>query len=169
MSRRKRSSDTIKPASQSPGGALAIEVAWRPRKSWNAVSLLRRVAAHVANAEGFHKGSLSVVVVGQRAMRTLHRRFMDDDSPTDVLTFDLGSDPASGLLEAEIIICTDVARRRSPSLAAARRELALYLTHGILHLAGYDDHDQVDFDRMHAREDELLAALGVGPVFRTNH
>ncbi|HQL55899.1 MAG TPA: rRNA maturation RNAse YbeY [Phycisphaerae bacterium] len=43
--------------------------------------------------------------------------------------------------------------------------MALYVVHGILHLAGYDDHTARDFERMHAREDQLLERLGLGPVF----
>jgi ssRNA-specific RNase YbeY (16S rRNA maturation enzyme) len=31
----------------------------------------------------------------------------------------------------------------------------------VLHLAGYDDHRPRDFARMHAREDELLAEMGL--------
>ena len=44
-------------------------------------------------------------------------------------------------------------------------ELLLYALHGTLHLCGYDDRSRAGFERMHAREDELLVALGVGPVF----
>lgn len=48
---------------------------------------------------------------------------------------------------------------------ASRAELALYVAHGCLHLAGYDDHTPAAFRRMHAREDQLLAQLGLGRVF----
>ena len=146
---------------------LQIEITWRPRRSWRALPLLKRVAAHVAAAEGFRRGNLSVAVVGARGMATLHQRHMGESGPTDVLSFDLGTDRRHHVLDGEVIICADVARRRAagPGLASARAELALYLTHGILHLAGYDDHKPADYRRMHAREDELLSALGLGPVF----
>lgn len=149
-------------------GSLDIVVHWRPRRNWRARGLLQRVAAHVATAEGFTTGTLSIVVVGTRAMTTLHRTYTDQDGPTDVLTFDLDSDPIAGILEAEIVVCADVALRRArprAQLRAARAELALYVTHGILHLASYDDHEADDYRRMHAREDELLAELGLGNVF----
>ena len=156
------------PATDSP---LDIQVAWRLRKSWHAASLLRRVAAHVASAEGFRTGQLSVAVVGGRAMTTLHQRYLGVAEPTDVLAFDLGTDRGRARLDGEIVLCADVARRRCRSRlsrrvpAAARAELALYLTHGILHLAGYDDHSPAAFRRMHTREDHLLCELGLGPVF----
>ena len=98
-------------------------------------------------------------------MATLHQRFMGESGPTDVFSFDLGTDRRRGVLDGEVIICTDVARRRAvePGLASARAELALYLTHGILHLAGYDDHRPADYRRMHAREDELLSTIWPRP------
>ncbi|MFQ5806293.1 MAG: rRNA maturation RNase YbeY [Phycisphaerae bacterium] len=147
-----------------------IEVAWQPRNSWRAVSLLRRVAEHTLRAEGFTTGRLSVAVVGATAMVMLHRRFLGLPGPTDVLSFNFETDRRRGHLEGESVVCPDVARRRaavwSRSLQAARAELALYLVHGILHLAGYDDHTARGFRRMHMREDELLSELGLGPVFR---
>lgn len=48
---------------------------------------------------------------------------------------------------------------------AAIAELALYVVHGVLHLAGYDDRRRTDFERMHRREDELLLKAGIGRVF----
>ena len=146
--------------------------------TWRLVRLLERVAAHVAAAEGFRTGRLSVAVIGTRAMTTLHQRFLGVAQPTDVLSFDLGTNRKQGKLDGEIVLCADAALRRARDrakrpenaarrnpLAAARAELALYLTHGILHLAGYDDHAPADYHRMHAREDELLCELGLGPVF----
>ncbi len=159
---------------QAPSAGLDIAICWRLRSSWRAEALLSRVARHVAAAQGFTRGQLSVVVVGERAMSTLHARYGDDPVPTDVLAFDLGTDRRHGLLDGEIVICAAVARRRCRAqlgpgaphlLRHARAELALYLTHGLLHLAGYDDHAPRAYRRMHAREDELLIELGLGPVF----
>lgn len=150
--------------------ALITEVNWQPRNSWRAVSLLHRVAAHAARAEGFTRGHLSVAVIGATAMASLHQRYLNQPTPTDVLTFDLDTDRAAGRIDAEIVVCTDVARRRAArrggSLQAARAELALYVVHGVLHLAGYNDHAPADFRRMHAREDEILCEVGLGAVYR---
>lgn len=154
-----------------PNNALTTEVTWRPRNSWRAVRLLHRVAAHTASAEGFVHGQLSIAVVGATAIATLHQRYLGQRGPTDVLSFDLGTDRERGYVEGEVVACADVARRRaarhSSSLQAARAELALYVVHGILHLAGYDDHTAAGFRRMHAREDRILSELGLGNVFRS--
>jgi probable rRNA maturation factor len=179
-------------AAQSPRAEpLRIRVAWRLRKAHFGGTtvaavrkLLRRVATQTTHAEGFTSGYLSVAVVGTRAMTTLHRRYRGTEELTDVLAFDLGCDLRLGLLDAEIVLCADLARRVAAArwhdlaprrviskrgtgtLFAARAELALYLVHGILHLAGYEDDTPTAARRIHAREDELLTQLGLGPVFR---
>ncbi len=144
---------------------MQIDIAWRVRDPWASDALLRRVARHVAAAEGFRCGQLSVAVVGARRMAGLHRRYLGADGPTDVLTFDLGGDHRHGRLDGEIVLCADVARQQAAqggsTGSAARAELALYLAHGMLHLAGYDDHTARDAGRMHTRENELLRELGV--------
>lgn len=139
---------------------------------------LRRIAGRIVAIERFRTGSLSIVVLGSKAMCRLHERFLNDPTITDVITFDLGTNLRQRHLEGEIYICHDVAqrvvaaRRRqhatgpiATSIAARNRalfaELALYVTHGILHLAGYDDHSAADFRKMHRREAQILAQLGL--------
>jgi probable rRNA maturation factor len=149
-------------------GRPRVAIAWRLRSSWSALPLLRRAARYVAQAVGFRTGQLSVAVVGAATMANLHQRFAGKTGPTDVLTFDLGSCLATGHLDAEIVLCAAVARQRTSSRAGARAELALYLTHGLLHLAGYDDHTARAAARMHAHEDDLLQQLGLGVVYRSS-
>ena len=150
--------------------SLITEVFWQPRNSWRAVNLLHRVAAYAAEMEGFTQGRLSIAAVGATAMATLHERYLGKSGPTDVLSFDLDTDRSCGRIEGEIVVCTDIARRRAAqrnrSLQAARAELALYVVHGILHLAGYDDHAPGASRRMHLREDDILCCLNLGPVYR---
>lgn len=158
----------------SPRG-LAIDVDWRVRREPSSAALLRRAARHAALAERFRSGELAIVVVGRRAMTRLHERHRGQRGPTDVLTFDLGTDRRRRLIEGDIVVCADVAARRAArksgmrALRALRAELALYVVHGVLHLAGYDDHDPAGFRRLHAREDALLVELGLGRVFAEGH
>ena len=147
-------------------GKLRIVVTSRARALRGVAPLLVRTARFVAAAEGFCRGDLSLVIVGARAMAALHERFLGEPGPTDVLAFDLGSDRRRGVLAAEIVVCADVARRQAARRGhSAAAELALYVVHGLLHLAGHDDHTPAGHRRMHAREDELLGALGLGRVF----
>lgn len=105
-------------------------------------------------------------------MAKLHRDFLDLPGATDVITFDLGTDQRRRILEGEIVVCSSVAarftRNRGPNRMPSReleRELALYVIHGVLHLAGYDDQSRNDFQKMHIREDEILSQLSYRRMF----
>jgi probable rRNA maturation factor len=121
-------------------------------------------ARRAALAAGVERASLSVALVNDVRMMQLHHQFSGDVATTDVLTFDLHEDPRS--LEGEIVVCYDEACRQARAHGhTAEDEALLYVVHGLLHLMGYDDHDPAEAAKMHEREDELLTAIGVGPVY----
>lgn len=122
---------------------------------------LRRAAGLL----GERRVALSVVLVDDEHMTRLHDQFMQMPETTDVLTFDLRDDPAAPI-EGEVYVCVDEARRRAAEPGhRLDHELLLYALHGLLHLVGYDDREEAAWRQMHAKEDELLEALGVGRVF----
>jgi probable rRNA maturation factor len=109
-------------------------------------------------------GEVRVRLVGDGEMSVSHERYAGEPGTTDVLTFDLSGDPSE--LDVDILVCVDEARRQAAGHGhAVEREALLYVVHGILHCLGHDDHDDEGFDRMHAAEDELLEAIGVGVTF----
>ncbi len=116
---------------------------------------------------GCPAGELSLVFLTDPALAKLHGDFLADPSETDVITFE--GDPALGAA-GEICISADTAatysRKHRRDFAA---ELILYVIHGWLHLAGYDDlrpaKKQV-MRRAEARAVKLLQAAGVRPAFR---
>ena len=110
---------------------------------------------------------LSVALVGDKRMADLHVRFMNIPGPTDVLTFPLDHDARGRVTAGEVVVCVPEAKRRSGGHGVTvRQEVLLYAVHGLLHLCGFDDRTDRDFRRMHRKEDAILAALGVGPVFQ---
>lgn len=134
-----------------------------------------RAARHALTSEGIVAGRLELASVDDGDMRRLHREWMGKDCTTDVLTFDLREpdrrgkkhgDERRGTVDGQVIVCVAEARRRSAALGVTLKdELSLYVVHGCLHLCGYDDHRPTDAARMHKREDQLLIALGQGPIF----
>jgi probable rRNA maturation factor len=90
---------------------------------------------------------LSIVFVGEKRMRAINKKYLGHDYVTDVLTFDLGEGCA------EIIICPSVARSNAKEhQTSTENEIILYVIHGILHLAGYDDKSEKDILRMRKME-----------------
>lgn len=156
---------TKRPASSSSRGRSRLRIVVNGCPAALATTL-RRAARHTLHAEELKSGQLEIVVVSAARMRREHARWLNDGSDTDVLTFDLRDQPASGRVEGVIIVCRETARQAAATRGTtAARELTLYVVHGCLHLAGYRDKARADFNRMHRREDELLTALGIGPVF----
>jgi probable rRNA maturation factor len=98
--------------------------------------------------------SLSIVVVGDRAMRDYNRRFHRVNAPTDVLSFvPMQLDDYLG----DVIISYDTAKENA-RLAGwrVRDELALLVVHGVLHLLGYDDTTPVAREVMWRKQAEIL-------------
>ena len=126
-------------------------------------AMLRRAWPMVDDAPA----TLSVAVVDDATMGELHQRFLNTAGPTDVLTFELDQDADGRVTEGEVVVDFDEAARQAAERGhRVEVELLLYALHGLLHLSGYDDLDPASHTRMHAREDEVLEALGVGAVFR---
>ena len=102
---------------------------------------------------------VDLAVVSARRIASLNRTWLGHRGPTDVISFDL-TDPGEDGLWAQLVVCADVAARQGPRHGqSAQRELLLYVTHGLLHLLGYDDQTPANAAGMHARQEQLLAAF----------
>ena len=123
---------------------------------------LRRFGVAVAD--------VSIAVVTDEEIAELHEKYSNVDGPTDVLTFDLGeahnAGPSNHRIEGEIVVSADTAIRNAERRChPAAAELALYAVHGTLHLLGMNDQTELDAQKMHELEDEILSSVGIGPVY----
>jgi probable rRNA maturation factor len=110
---------------------------------------------------------ISIALVGEKRMSGLHEQFMGIAGPTDVLTFPLQTNLRGKCIEGEVVICAPVAERSAGKLGVQwKDELLLYALHGLLHLSGFDDKNQLQYRTMHRTEDAILKQLGVGEIFR---
>ena len=92
---------------------------------------------------------VSVLLVSNRRMADLHRRFLDLSGPTDVITFQHG----------EIFVSIETARSHARRFGnSLEGELRLYLAHGLLHLHGLDDKTPADAAEMKRAQKKLVAA-----------
>ena len=123
---------------------------------------LAGIARRVWRSERLGGGDLSLAVVGTRRMQTLAQTYTGRGYKTDVLAFDLGAGPVRRV--AEVVVNAQLAREQARRLGAdPAAELALYVVHGLLHLAGFDDHDPAEARRMHDRARRRLRQLGFRP------
>ena len=90
---------------------------------------------------------VSILIVSDRKIAELHRKFMNESGPTDVITFQHG----------EIFISVDMAERNATRFGNSRaRELGLYIVHGLLHLHGFDDRDLRSARKMETVQRKIL-------------
>lgn len=153
-----------------------------PRLRFDRRAVARLVETLDAQAPRFRggcpPGELSLVFLTDEALARLHADFLQDPSVTDVITFEgqpaLAAAPDTAIA-GEICVSADAAWRQTAKSPRPRRtetgfaeELALYVVHGWLHLAGYDDlqpRKKRAMRRAEARAMQLLRATGRLPKF----
>jgi probable rRNA maturation factor len=125
---------------------------------------MRTRLATLLRSIGLPDAELSVLFIGDRAMRTLNRRYRGKDETTDVLSFSLreGRFPSIqpdmlGDIVISIPVAARQARREGHSIA---REIDRLLVHGLVHLLGYDhERGPRETRRMTRKELALLKGL----------
>jgi probable rRNA maturation factor len=121
---------------------------------------LERLVRNVLAAEDRRHGSISIALVDDMTIQSLNRAHLGHDWPTDVISFPLS--PPEAPLAGELVVSAEMACAMARELdVEPLAELSLYVIHGLLHLCGFDDHDDADIIRMRQREDELLALNGL--------
>lgn len=97
-------------------------------------------------------GEISLVLVGDKKMREINKKYRANDAVTDVLSFE-------GL--NEVYICLPQAKRQSRLLKTSlNTELTRLLAHGIVHLKGYDhERGAKEARRMEKMEDKIFKSL----------
>src|SRR5256714_14325464 len=86
-------------------------------------------------------------LISDRRMALLHRKFLGQSGPTDVMTFQHG----------EVFISVQTARRHARTFSNSLMcELKLYIVHGLLHLHGFDDQTTADARKMKTAQEKVL-------------
>jgi probable rRNA maturation factor len=113
-----------------------------------------RLLAELSSRYRLDDPEVSLAFVGERAIRTLNRKFMKKDRPTDVLSFPLGEKGADGKFYlGDIVIAVPVAFRQSRAKGhSLDREMRLLAIHGFLHLLGFDHFAGIEDEERKAHE-----------------
>ena len=128
---------------------------------------LRKLVKAICNRFKLLKTTVSIAIVDDAQIRKLNSRFLNRKSTTDCLSFNLSDDkgPQSPKL-FELIVNGEMAVRQANLRGhSSEAELALYITHGLLHNFGFDDSTENQARKMHDTEDEILQQLGYGLVY----
>ncbi len=111
---------------------------------------------------------ISIAIVGNNQIRRLNRQFGKQSRSTDCLSFDLSDGGANSPKSFELVVNAEKAVKEAKLRGhSAQAELALYITHALLHNLGFDDSTQVKAKKMHDTEDEILQQFGFGLIYNS--
>lgn len=116
---------------------------------------LKSFLADLFAAEGQGLQSLHYVFCSDAYLLEINKQFLQHDTYTDIVTFEMGEDPA--ITEGEIYVSIDrVLENAEKFKVSVSQELHRVIFHGALHLCGFKDKSKKDAVLMRSKEDEYL-------------
>jgi probable rRNA maturation factor len=117
---------------------------------------MRRAAKAILGNAGIRDAQISIAIVDDPTIAKLHDQFLNDPTPTDVLSFLL--ERSERRLEGEVVVSAETAIAAAPKFRQTPEdELLRYVIHGMLHLIGYDDAARQSRNVMRKREEWYLS------------
>ena len=137
---------------------------------------LRRMTAAAAELAGLHDvpGGVCVSFLSPAGIERVNEDFLGHHGPTDVISFDYRAEDDPGFADEtdafdaaddadpsiELIVCPAVAFEQAVKRGLPyAEEVALYVAHGLLHAAGYDDLNPKAKRVMRRAEKRVMAGL----------
>ncbi|HZV69718.1 MAG TPA: rRNA maturation RNase YbeY [Saprospiraceae bacterium] len=109
--------------------------------------------------EGYQLDRIDYVFCSDEFLLDINRTHLNHEDYTDIITFPLEENPIAG----EIYISVDRVKENAASFHISfEEELHRVMIHGILHLCGYDDHEEEDIQEIRAKEEAYLKQLDTG-------
>ncbi len=122
--------------------------------------LIRWACAAVVTGSG--SSEVTIRVVDKNEIQTANSQWREQDKPTNVLSFPAEFPPEAGIQYlGDVMICAQVLQAESVSQQKSlHAHWAHIVTHGMLHLQGFDHENEKDAREMEALEVEILASFG---------
>jgi probable rRNA maturation factor len=126
------------------------------------VKALKKACLSVMRVEGVRKDAvLSLSAVDEEEMGELNRRYLRGDGPTDVIAFCMGEDCEQGYLMGDVLICPQVILENMRQYDVDEKRVLEYVAaHGVLHILGYEDEEEKDWEEMDRKQREILGLTG---------
>ena len=152
----------MRPQSEFPSSQCIVEVLNRQKEVRFTVA--KESVADIVHAvlenESEQAYCVCIHFLSDRAMRQYHRRFFQDSSSTDCMSFPIDQGTREGGFRhlGDVFVCPKTALLYSNnSESLFLKEITLYVIHGMLHLLGYDDQDPKSRLQMRRQERSALA------------
>ncbi|MFC4711955.1 rRNA maturation RNase YbeY [Planococcus dechangensis] len=137
----------------------------------HALAFVSKVLEHASRHENTGQAEVSVTFTDNESIRVINRDYRGKDQPTDVISFSMEEEGEEEIaivgatgprLLGDIIISVERTKSQAEEYGHSfERELGFLAVHGFLHLLGYDHMNEQDEKAMFAKQEEILASLGV--------
>ena len=109
----------------------------------------------VAESEIRRVGQINIIFCSDNYILDVNQQYLQHDYFTDIITFDYCE---GDRLSGDLFISVDTVRENSVEYGTEfDDELNRVSVHGVLHLIGYDDHNDSDIAEMRKKEDYYLS------------
>ena len=143
---------------------------------------IKKLVKAICNRFNLSNATVSIAIFDDTQMREFNAQFTNRKSTTDCLSFDLSNDEnrksktcgersrtIANRKLFEIVVNGELALKEANLRGhSGEAELALYITHGLLHNLGFKDSTSKQAKIMHDAEDEILQQFGYGLVYNKN-
>ena len=119
------------------------------------ISLVNQLVNSVFLGEGQSRAELNIILTNRETLSSLKKQYFNVDQFTDVIAFNLEDKDED--IEGEVYISIDDVLENSKAFSVTfNNEFKRVLIHGVLHLLGYDDHEEDDIKIMRDLEQKYL-------------
>ena len=119
------------------------------------VSLVNQLVNSVFLGEHQAKAEVNIILTNRESLSSLKKQYFNVDQFTDVIAFNLEDKDED--IEGEVYISIDDVLENSKAFSVTfNNEFKRVLIHGVLHLLGYDDHEEDDIKIMRDLEQKYL-------------
>ena len=127
---------------------------------------LKEFLINVAKDEKLGKVIFNVIIVDNNKIHEINKEYRNIDKETDVISFALEDEKSFNTKDVrmlgDIYISIDKAKEQAKEYGhSLKRELCFLMTHGFLHLLGYDHMKKEDEEVMFAKQEEVLSRYGI--------
>ena len=155
------------------GQRMVVQIAKNFKNIDVSLPKLEELVRTICNRFKLLKATVSIAIVDDAEIRKINKQFLNRKCTCDCLSFDLSDDGnRKSKIENrklfELVVNGEMAVRQAKLRGhSSEAELALYVTHGLLHNLGFDDSTRSQAKKMHDTEDEILQQLGYGLVYNS--
>lgn len=145
---------------------ISVQIAQLCDKAGLNSARIEQLANTICARFGLEKAVISIAIVDDENISRLNEEFLKCKKNTDCLSFDLSDGQNQNEKCFEIIVNAELAARCAEETGhSPQAELALYITHGLLHQFGFDDQTNEQAEKMHRIEEQILQQLGYDFVY----